>query len=161
MCLKQYMLKQYVALFVARVCYRVFITAQKIQCDFQCSEFWLFMITVWNGIVVTVDDWSQQSGMRPYVGKCPPFCCCADHSQLSKAVFFIKWRWLVSCFMEWYCHSVISVLYASIKCLIDNKCPCLFLWLGYFCYWYFVSCLLPSTCFISITRKEDFPTYQP
>ena len=112
-------------------------------------------------VILIVHDWSQQSELRPYIGQFPPYCCWATHPQLSKAVFFTEYRWLLLCCMEWDSRAITSVLYASIKCLLlKNKLLCFFvvmlILLLAFCKF-----LVPSRCFISITRTDDFLTYQP
>jgi len=58
--------------------------------------------------------------------------------------------------------SIISVLCVSTKCLLlKNKRPCFFFVVMLFLILVFCKFLVPRRCFISITRNDDFLTYQP
>ena len=81
--------------------------------------------------------WSRMVGQSAS----PLSCYCSDDWQLSKALFFLEWIWLLSYFMESDPIQSYNVLYAPKACLYFVKSKLeWFLWhfFRFFCSWHFV-----------------------
>jgi hypothetical protein len=78
------------------------------------SSIFLFRtVTSWPAAAVPlfgrfVPSWQISVRHRRWQEASPVFCCYADHTQLSHAVSFVKWGWLLSCVKQWDCLSIIQ-----------------------------------------------------